>query len=334
MLLSHFSNKVQRKLWQILINGFRKTKIYPFLYRSFWKYKFTTSGKEENLTCYYTARPHPGAGIGHQMANWIAGYWFSKQLGLQFAHLPFPNSNWEKFLAFGEGETDVNTLPNSGYKSRKLPLFNEYNEAEVELNKSIIRSYSGRKIVFIAEQDQFYRDQFGVMNDLRRKFYQSPARENDHLIYTSGCFNIAIHIRRGDITMGQKTLDPNLLQRWQNNTYFIKVLSTVLENIKTKKPVAIYLFSQGTREEFSDFEKFENIHYCIDMNEQNSFLHLVYADLLITSKSSFSYKPALLSKGIKICPADFWHGYPSTPDWILADSEAQLNIAQFSKIND
>lgn len=55
------------------------------------------------------------------------------------------------------------------------------------------------------------------------------------------------------------------------------------------------------------------------MNSQDSFLHMVYADCLITSKSSFSYKPALLNKGIKVCPKDFWHGYPNTKDWLLID---------------
>lgn len=57
------------------------------------------------------------------------------------------------------------------------------------------------------------------------------------------------------------------------------------------------------------------------MGAQASFLHMVYADALIMSKSSFSYKPALLNRGIKFCPADFWHGYPKTTDWILLDEE-------------
>jgi hypothetical protein len=48
------------------------------------------------------------------------------------------------------------------------------------------------------------------------------------------------------------------------------------------------------------------------------------ADLLITSKSSFSYKPALLSKGLKVCPKDFWHGYPDTSDWILVDEKGSF----------
>ena len=44
---------------------------------------------------------------------------------------------------------------------------------------------------------------------------------------------------------------------------------------------------------------------CSDMDEYMSFAHLIYADLLITSKSSFSYKPALMNTGIKVCPGNF-----------------------------
>jgi hypothetical protein len=61
------------------------------------------------------------------------------------------------------------------------------------------------------------------------------------------------------------------------------------------------------------------------MSANESFLHMVHADCLITSKSSFSYKPALLSNGIKICPKKFWHGYPNSSDWILVDENGNFS---------
>jgi hypothetical protein len=276
-------------------------------------------------------RPNPGAGIGHQLANWIAGYWFARQFGLKFAHLPFSNQKWDEFLGFGEHEMQVETLKNAGYKIRKLPLFNENKPVEIERTKSIIRSYAGRKIVFLAEQDQFYRDQFGVMDDIKEKFHHAQARNDDKLIYSKDNYNIAIHVRRGDIAIGQQNKNPNLLMRWQDNGYFANVLSNVLDKIKTGKTIAIYLFSQGNKKDFKDFECFSNLHFCLDMDVQNSFLHLVYADLLITSKSSFSYKPALLNKGIKVCPKNFWHGYPDTDDWILAGEKGNFEQDFFVK---
>ncbi|KAA6303728.1 MAG: hypothetical protein EZS26_000279 [Candidatus Ordinivivax streblomastigis] len=321
MTLSVFIYKVKSRLWGKLVRYSRNQPFYPCLYRSYWHYKLCSSTKTTNTTCYYAARPNSGAGIGHQLANWIAGYWFAKQFGLKFAHLPFSNQKWEDFLGFGEGEQPIKELVNTGYKLRKLPLFNEYNSQEVVRIKAIIQSYAGKKIVFLAEQDQFYRDQFGVMDDIKHKFHHAKSRTKDKLIYSKENFNIAIHVRRGDIVVGQQSKNPNLLMRWQNNNYFTKVLTTALEKLKTNKPVSIYLFSQGEIEDFQDFKHFQNMHFCLDMDAQDSFLHLVYADLLITSKSSFSYKPALLSDGIKICPADFWHGYPDDKNWILVEND-------------
>lgn len=323
---SVFFNKVKRKIWGKIVKYTRNTSLYPFIYRSYWYYllchKKNTSSV--NNTCYYTARPNPGAGIGHQMANWIAGLWYSRQFYLPFAHLPFSTSQWDEFLGFSIGEKTVKQLRKQGYKTRKLPLFHEENLEEMELNRRIISSYAGKKVVFIAEQDQSYHDQYGVMDILKQKFYQAPARKKDRLIYSPDNFNIAIHVRRGDIMADPN--NPNLVMRYLSNNYFEKVLKQVTENIQTTKPVHIYFFSQGKPEDYPEFAAYPNLHWCLDMNAQDSFLHFVYADLLITSKSSFSYKPALLNNGIKVCPRNFWHGYPPTKDWILCENDGTFNI--------
>jgi hypothetical protein len=244
---------------------------------------------------------------------------------LKFAHSSFSNSVWDSFLGFGQNEVNIDELIKSGYKNIRLPLFDETNLSELELQKKIIESYSDRKVIFVAEQDQGYKDQFGIMKDLKEKFFNSKSRINDKLLFDPKFLNIVIHVRRGDIAIG-KEANPNLIMRWQGNDYFVNILGNVLNSIKTDKSTAIYLFSQGKSEDFTEFEQFENLQYCLDLNPMDSFLHMVYADILITSKSSFSYKPALLNKGIKICPKDFWHGYPETNDWVLADQKGDLLV--------
>lgn len=323
-MTSDFICKVKFRLWEKLVYYMRNKPMYPYIYLCYWHYKFSKKNLSSAQICFFSACPNHGAGIGHQMANWIAGYWFAKQFNLKFAHMSFSSPGWEYFLGFGENETIVEELTKTGgYKKVKLPLFNEFNLKEVERIKNIIHSYHNQKIIFIAEQDQFYRDQFGVMGDIKNKFYLAKARQFDRLLYSKDFFNIAVHLRRGDIVTGKS--GTKLQMRWQGNDYFINVLATVLCKIKTNKEVAIYLFSQGERKEFLDFEVFDNVNFCLNNNVQESFMHMVYADLLITSKSSFSYKPALLSNGIKICPRDFWHGYPEDNDWILAEKDGSFN---------
>lgn len=319
-----FFDKVRRRLSRIIHKHTHSWGKSSFMYSSYWHFLFHQSNNiGENVIQYYSARPNPRAGIGHQMANWIAGYWWARQFGLSFSHIPFAKQSWDDFLGFGLGEKKVSDLiEQEGYKLIRLPKFDGNYEKEVTLQRSIISSYKGHKIVFVAEQDQGYHDQYGIMEDIQRKFYSAPARTQDSLVYDNNHFNIAVHARRGDIMNDSK--NPNLTMRILSNHYFYNALRGSINLITTDKEVHIYFFSQGSPADFPEFGEFENLHWCFDMSAQQTFLHMVYADLLITSKSSFSYKPALLNKGIKVCPKDFWHGYPDTDDWLLCDNEGNF----------
>lgn len=316
--------KAKRKIRNKWVLRLRNTSLYKFCYKSYWHSLFVhrCEGKIDNL--YFAARPNPGAGIGHQMANWIAGYWFAKQFGLKFAHIPFSSDKWEIFLGFYQDEKTLSELKKTGYKVVRVQKFDEYNSTELERIKRIIQSYAGKITVFLAEQDQFYHDQYGVIEDIQKKFFSAPARKQDKLIFDKNCFNIAIHIRRGDIMENIDRASDNISMRFQDNRYFVQVLKTALNYLKDKNNVQIYLFSQGKESDYPEFAQFKNIHFCLNMGAQDSFLHMVYADALITSKSSFSYKPALLNQGIKFCPVGFWHGYPKSEDWILLDEKGNI----------
>ena len=261
----------------------------------------------------------------------MAGYHLAQLFGLKFAHIPFTTqaqpyeaSKWDAILGFGDGEVTFKELKRQGRKVVRLPRFHLDKTEEVDVIRRIIASYSDQKVVFLCEQDQFYRELNTLIPDLQRKFYAAAARKEDHLEYDSANYNIAIHVRRGDI-MADPT-NKNLAMRYLSNDYFEKVLTQVVEHVKqtTDKPLHIWFFSQGKPEDYPEFAHFENLHWCMDMKAMPSFLHMVYADLLITSKSSFSYKPALLSRGIKVCPENFWHGYPNSPDWVMVDNDGNV----------
>lgn len=326
MTLSQFIFKVKFRLWGRLVDFSEKKWFYLYLYRSYWHYKFSANKSVKNTTCYYTARPNPGAGIGHQLANWLTGHWYANIFGLKFAHIPL-TPNWEDFFELGKDEIKVEDLIKEGYKLRKLPSVNERNPHDLILNKAIIQSYAGKKLVLIAEQDQNTED-FGEIELLKQKYYQAKARNNERLLYRKDQFNIACHVRRGDI-VGKK--DDGMQMRWQNQDYFVNVLKSVLNNLDNRKSTSIYLFSQGEQQDFSEFEQFPNLHFCLDMNVRDSFSHLIYADLLITSKSSFSYKPALISNAVKVCPKSFWHGYPNTVKWVVADDNGAFDENQLKQ---
>jgi hypothetical protein len=334
MTIKVFLIKAKNKLWNDSVAFTRNKKIYPYLYRSYWYYLFNKNGLTQSNSSFYTARPNPGAGIGHQLANWIAGYWFAKQFGLTFAHIPFSTQKWDDFLGFSQDEISVSELLDKGYKKVRLPLFDEENETEVDLQKNIIASYLNQKVVFVAEQDQSYKDQFGVINHIRYKFNSAPARVNDRLVYDNSNFNIAVHVRRTVIIDNKVILENETARamRWLSNDYYEKVLKQVIQNLSIAKPISIYIFSTGKAEEFTEFSKYGDVHFCSDMDEYASFLHLIRADLLIASKSSFSYKPALLNDAIKLCPRNFWHSYPASKDFILVENDGSFDVSQLTQI--
>ena len=334
MTFQDFFIKVKSKLWSNLVYYTRYKGVYSFIYRSYWHYLFNKNNQVQIYVNYYSARPNHGAGIGHQMANWIAGYWFAKQFGLKFAHSPFSNQKWDDFLGFGFDNYKVSNLLDMGYIKVLLPLFNEFNEKEVNLQKQIIGSYKNKKVVFIAEQDQGYRDQFGVSEIIKIKFNNAPSRINDILLYDKAKFNIAIHVRRTVIIDNKIILEDDSAKalRWLSNDYYEKVLIQVVENLKLTIPICIYVFSTGKADDFKEFSKYGDVHFCSDMDEYSTFLHLIKSDLLITSKSSFSYKPALMNDNYKICPRNFWHNYPSDNKWILAENDGKFDISLLNQI--
>ena len=197
--------KIKKRIWSEIVRKFRAKSFYPIIYKSFWHSKYHKPITTKTHQNYYTAIPNKGAGIGHQMANWIAGYWFAQQFELNFCYIPFSTQKWENFLGFGNDEISANELINSkAYKKVKLPLFTETNLQEIALIKSIIASYQDKKVVFVAEQDQYYKNQFGVIAHIQNKFHNTNRLNKEQLLYSKQNFNIAIHVRRGDIVIGQK----------------------------------------------------------------------------------------------------------------------------------
>lgn len=309
-------------------------------YKSY-RYALKHQHVEGNNINYLAAIPNPGAGIGHQMANWMAGYYYAKIFGLKFAHIPFSNEHyplepnqWEWFLGFGEGEEKLKNLKKQGYRVIRLPLFEGLDIEQVAKIRNIVTAYTNKKVVFLCGQDQFLRDLYLIEDDLKIKFHNASARKNDNLQFDSAHFNIAVHVRRTVIIDGKTIRESPEVRamRWLNNDYYENVLKTVLDNIHTDRPITIWLFSTGKAEEFRNFAKYGEVRFCNDLDEYQSFTHLVYADLLITSKSSFSYKPALMNNGIKVCPRNFWHGYPDRKDWILCENDGTFDIDKLTML--
>ena len=182
-----------------------------------------------------------------------------------------------------------------------------------------------QKVIFFLEQDQYYKKQYEITDYIKEKFFSSKQRKKDKIIYKNKDLNIAVHIRLPMII-------EDVVKRYNDANYTVNIinqsfnmLDNFLKKIITKKNVKIFIFTQFYNKNLEIFKKFKNVEYCYKLSPYKSFINLVHADVLLTSKSSFSYKAGLINKGIKISPKFFWHGYPrNDKNWILADTNGKL----------
>jgi hypothetical protein len=129
--------------------------------------------------------------------------------------------------------------------------------------------------------------------------------------------HVAVHIRRcsthknidltshhggTDIKNTPSDLLHTVSQRFLPDSYYLLIMNEIRSMYKN---VVFHIFSEGKEEDFSNFGATDTV---LHINEPviDSFAALVYADILITSPSSFSYCAAFLSRGL-IYSRRFWH---------------------------
>jgi hypothetical protein len=89
--------------------------------------------------------------------------------------------------------------------------------------------------------------------------------------------------------------------------YHIKVMHKIYNDNLTKN-IKFHIYSQGNIENFQEIVNLTEYNIEFHLNEfvLDTFNAMIFADVLATSKSSFSYVAALLSNGI-IYYTPFWH---------------------------
>lgn len=139
--------------------------------------------------------------------------------------------------------------------------------------------------------------------------YKSAFLKQNISPYTNEHFHIAIHIRRPN------THDPPDDQRGDTpNQYYLQCIAFLRKALKDcNKPLQFHVYSQGTKDMFSEFDSSDTILH-LNGPPDTGFLGLVYADALVTSKSSYSYIAALLTNGT-VFYTPFWH--PPRANWLV-----------------
>jgi len=168
-------------------------------------------------------------------------------------------------------------------------------------------------------------------------------------VYKGRSLRVALHIRRGDLMVVES-------HRMLPNAYYIKVAQTlaqVLEALKfdyvlelhtevpnrefVVRPGHIGLWDRVSRPavlnsemwRLDEFSVLPNLVHHTNETAVDSLRQLATADILVMSRSSFSYLAGILNRNGIVLYHPFWHRAPSS--WITVGPDGQFNQSKFRK---
>ena len=349
--MNNIVEKFNRKVDELLKNRLSDKKIYKYLFLSYWHYLYYKNKKNkepkkaQDGTLFMTSGMNYGAGIAHQLSCWYQGVALAKENSVGYAYPSFwingghaepddyiikfqfgkfkvlKNSfAWDNILGFGENEKTIDELRKEGYKTRKLPYYNFSNPDNISEYRGIIDSYRGKKIILIPCVDQrtYLHSSEGKTDALRRKFWNSSHRQQDNICFSKDKTNIAVHIRRGDVSLN------SYANRFLDFDYYINAINVVIKELNLKlEDVCIFIFSEGQPKDFSTFETYPNVRICLDWDSKKTFLHMVYADAIIAGASGFSVNAAAIGNGKRFVYEDSFTKYSKNLEWIMLNKKGE-----------
>lgn len=171
-----------------------------------------------------------------------------------------------------------------------------------------------------------------TLKKIKTLFWMNKKRIN---IYnknedSTNFYNIAVHIRRQnqhDNRDGDCISIP--ISYYKDCIYEACEKYLFSFGLSKKKPIRIYIYSQGDEEEFNELKEIEYGEVILKINNDmfESFIGMVGADVLILSASSYSYIAAFLSDG-DIYYYPFWHN-PSKK-WNIKNNMKYIDLPGYT----
>jgi hypothetical protein len=263
-------------------------------------------------------------GVGAQALAVMSTILFARSTGIKYVHTPFQkishNSNgtphweeeWEEFFQLGNDE--LNTDQDRDWGLERVPV-----QSLLE-----IRNGTGKRLFAVKHCHEFanlFPDRYAeILEDVRRR-YSLSSKQRFPLHQDAARLNVAVHVRRGDVT----ARGPHA-SRFTSNEFVASVVKEVLCAAHSKMTPAVHLYSEGDASEFGpllDLGATLHLGECAFA----TFHNLVNADVLVMSKSTFSYTAALLSIGVKIFESFKSPRFAHAPlrQWIVAQADGRLD---------
>jgi hypothetical protein len=247
-------------------------------------------------------------GGGAQIQARMSVIAFCKAMDLDYVHTPIQYvehgpedaARWEALFRLGWGEPSIDTIAKPSLPLHAFLVAPHRWQQPVVIQTPHLHPFTDAQ-----------PDIYGKITDkLRQKYAGKPP------IRTPSCLSIALHIRRGDVTLQAHPL------RYTSNSKIRAAIGGVIRTIeRSGNGCHLSIYSEGVEHDFCGILDcpFE-LH--LNGDPLDALQNMISSDILVMSKSSFSYVAALMHPG-PVIYEPFWHRPMS--HWHIMGSEGQIN---------
>jgi len=234
----------------------------------------------------YMMAENYGDGMGQQIQRRISIWAYCKLNGVKYVHNPI--------------ESLQHNYSNDGEFENKADNF--FNLGEGELGRSDVdESQITTKLCMNDYFDENGVDLYDkVRDEFREKYFNT---EKPKLVFDESKENVAVHVRRGDIVAGNRT--NRFRKRGNVDEYFISAMESIRDNSDEECKFYVYTQTRTTKfgtmrkRDLSMFDNFRNLDMDVELVVNgcpfSDIHHIMMSDVIVMSKSAFSYVPALFS---------------------------------------
>ena len=240
----------------------------------------------------YYCFPHRVDGFGAQFQTFVYSILFCEKNNLNFVY------------------RDIKTIEHNYANDPKyiheieelMNIKNNYTTEEMVPSGSEIIEFQFNKLINLFDKNMdLYMFSTGALQKLKRVFWENKNKN----CFNNGKINVAIHIRRYITEFDVGYNRPQVPAEYY---------ADIMDRIRAEHSnVLFHIYSIGDDDFFKVLMN-EDVVFHINENISKTFTEMVAADILVTSRSSFSHVAAILSDGI-IYYVPFWH--PPAKHWIV-----------------
>jgi len=139
-------------------------------------------------------------------------------------------------------------------------------------------------------------------------------------------FEIGVHMRRGDITPCEKFKD-----RYLPNSHYLALIDKYIARSPHNKKPHVTIYSESQSFEQWDEVQARHFSFAVDTTLSEAWKGMISSDVLIMSRSSFSYVPAILNPSGIIVYTNFRH--KPLPTWEIVNDVSLLNATNVALAN-